>query len=82
MGSISVTISVPIEVLQYTDRIAKETGGSRSSVVTAILTAEIQRRNEEEMALAYQDCAADNQAIAESLRPLAAKLLGGTEYSA
>jgi predicted transcriptional regulator len=82
MGAMSVTVSLPTEVLKYADRIARETRTSRSRVLTAMLAAEMTRRTEEEMALAYQESAAENEAIVESLRGLASKVLENTEFDA
>ena len=82
MANISITISVPPEVVEFADRMAGERQTSRSRVVTALLTEQMQRHQAEEMALAYKDWNAENEAIAAATRPLAIERLARVEYDA
>ena len=82
MASVSVTVSVQEEVLEFADRVARERQTSRSSVINALLTEQMQRYEAEEMAHAYRDWNDENEAIAAATRPLAAERLARTPYDA
>ena len=82
MANISITISVPAEVVEFADRMAGERQTSRSRIVTAWLMEHMQRHQAEEMARAYEDWNAENEAITAVTKPLATKRLARVEYDA
>jgi len=82
MASVSVTISVQEEVLEFADRVARERQTSRSSVINAMLAEQMQRHHAEEMAQAYQDWNDENEEIAIAMRPRAVEQLASIPYDA
>lgn len=82
MGNVSITISVPPDVVKFADRLASQRRTSRSSVITAMLTRQMQHELADEIAAAYQDWNAENEALAEAHRPLAAAQIERVEYDA
>jgi metal-responsive CopG/Arc/MetJ family transcriptional regulator len=82
MGSVSVTISIPEELIRATDALARERGRSRSSMIAEMLTRQLKAEDSKELALAYQDWADENESLAASARAYAARQLGSMEYDA
>ena len=55
----NISVSVPIDLANLLDAWTAEAKTSRSGVVAQLLAAELQRRDDEELAQAYRDAVAE-----------------------
>ena len=69
MGVVRVTVSVPAELADLLDRLARDAGRSRSAVVAGLLEREARERLAREMEEGYRAMADDNRREAETLLP-------------
>ena len=70
-----ITISLPKEILDFADRLARERSTSRSSVIAELLENEEEARIKALMAEGYREMAEENLAFAEEAIPLASEVL-------
>jgi metal-responsive CopG/Arc/MetJ family transcriptional regulator len=66
-----VTISLPQELLDLADRLAKERSTTRSAVIAELLEKEEQSRLHAAMAEGYREMAEEDRRLAEDVFPLA-----------
>lgn len=70
-----VTISLPKNLVEYADRLAKERVTTRSGVIASLLEKEEQARIHALMETGYREIADENLRLAEESFPLAAEQL-------
>ncbi len=70
-----ITISLPQDLLAYTDRLARERATSRSGVIAELLEKEEEARVQALMAEGYREMADENRRLAEEAFPLASEML-------
>ncbi len=70
-----VTISVPEEVLDVADRLAKVEHTSRSGIIARLIRREEQRRLEELMIQGYKDLAKEDRQEIEEYLPAQAEVV-------
>ena len=76
-----VTISLPGELLDIADRLAKEHSTTRSGVIAELLKKEEKARIQTLMAEGYLETAEENRSLAEEAFPLVSEeLLGSTKW--
>ncbi len=70
-----VTISLPQELLDYADRLARERSTTRSGLIAALLEQEEQARIQALMEQGYREMAEENRSLAEEAFPIVAEAL-------
>ncbi len=75
-----VTISLPANLIDYADRLAKERVTTRSGVIASLLEKEERSRIDALMEEGYREMADENQRIAEELFPYAVEQLSKTVW--
>lgn len=70
-----VTISLPMSLLEYADRLAKEKSTTRSAVIAQLLEKEEEGRVRELMAEGYREMAEENRRDAESALSLTSEVM-------
>jgi metal-responsive CopG/Arc/MetJ family transcriptional regulator len=70
-----VTVSLPRELVRFTDEVAKETKTSRSRVVSACLRELANKRLREQMAEGYEAMAEEHRQFANATIGLAGEVL-------
>ncbi len=70
-----ITISLPKELLEVADRLAKERATTRSSIIAALLKKEERTRIEALMIEGYKEMAEENLRFAEDSIPLALEIM-------
>ena len=70
-----ITISLPKELLDFADRLARERSTSRSSVIGKLLENEAETRIKAIMAEGYREMAEENRRMAEEAFPLVAETI-------
>ena len=64
-GIAKITISLPKDLLEFSDRLARERSTSRSGVIAELLRDEVQAQLESLMADGYREMAEENRQEAE-----------------
>ena len=70
-----ITISLPKELLDVADRLARERATSRSGVIAELLDKEEEAHIQELMVEGYREMAEENRRLAEEAFPLASQMI-------